>query len=285
MTPRTRSLDSILSLVAILLLFSTGCRQVERIEERRDLPLRAWNRDLYNSEGVQVYATTSRAAREVAQKAEDAAKLFQRKTGEEPRQILFVAVSNADPIDEELLNAGIQGLSRISGKPIPTLQESMKKEAQRKGTKGIEDNDKVVQAMLSMIPGILESPTPRPPMLWKDAVVIPTATRVNAAVDEILLFLMEKEDMSTLQRILLTPVVAIAKRYVSKILNSVQDAIILGVHAQGREGWSQERVEQLIKETLEESGFEQLGADITNRTKEIRQSNPENTADEDINPE
>ena len=79
MTPRTRSLDSILSLMAILLLFSTGCRQVERIEERRDLPLRAWNRDLYNSEGVQVYATTSRAAREVAQKAEDAAKLFQRK--------------------------------------------------------------------------------------------------------------------------------------------------------------------------------------------------------------
>ncbi|HIC23526.1 MAG TPA: hypothetical protein EYO84_08880, partial [Planctomycetes bacterium] len=67
-----QSRDCILSLLAILLLVTTGCRQVERVTQQRDLPLRAWNRDLYDSEGVQVYATNSRAAREIAETAENA---------------------------------------------------------------------------------------------------------------------------------------------------------------------------------------------------------------------
>lgn len=281
MTPTTHYRDSILCSLTLLLLILTGCRQVERIEQQRDLPLRAWNRDLYDSEGIQVYATSPRAAREVAQKAENAAKSFQMKTGEEPRQILFVAVSASDPVDQELIKAGLQGLSRISGKPVPDLQDSMQKEAQRKGTKGIEDDEKVLQSMVGMIPGILESPSSRPASLWKDAVVIPTSSRINAAIDDIIRFFLEREDLNTFQRVLLTPVIAIAKKYISTILDSVQEAIIIGVHAQGREGWTQERVEQLIKETLEESGFEQLGEDITNRAKQLEESIPEKAANTD----
>ncbi len=285
MTPTKRSSDSILCILTVLLLFLTGCRQVERIAEQQDLPLKAWNRDLYHSEGIQVYATSASAAREVAQKAEDAADAFLAKTGEEPRKILFIAVSASDPVDQDLMNAGLQGLSRISGKPIPDLEESMQKEAQRKGTKGIEENEAVLRSMLGMIPGILEAPPSRPNNLWKDAVVIPTSSRINVAIDDIILFFLERENVSTLKRVLLTPVVAIAKSYIGTILESVQEAIILGVHAQGREGWTQDRVEQLIKETLEESGFEQLGEDITNRTRNIRDSDSEESHDSEINPE
>ncbi|MGE4620149.1 MAG: hypothetical protein AAEJ04_10110 [Planctomycetota bacterium] len=270
-----RKNDFILSVLVLLVVFSSGCRQAERIEKRRDLPLRAWNRDLYDSEGIQVYASSTQAAREIATIGERAAESFRKKTGEEPRQILFIAVDSSDPVDQDLLEAGIQGLARVSGKPIPDLETSIRKEAQRKGTQGIEGEEKVLQAMLGMIPGILEAPPSRPAELWKDAVVIPTSKRVDSGVNDIIQFFMEREELNTFQRILLTPIVAIAKRYVSKILGSVQEAIVLGVHAQERDGWPQEKIEQLIKDTLEESGFKELGADIVDRSQGIREPQPE----------
>lgn len=283
MTPMTHSRNFILCWLTLLLLFLTGCRQVERIEQQQDLPLKAWNRDLYNSEGVQVYASSAGAAREVAQKAEDAARSFLNKTGEQPRQILFIAISANDPIDQELVDAGIQGLSRISGKPVPDLHKSIQREAKRKGTQGIEGEEVVFNSMLGMIPGILAAPATRPANLWEDAVAIPTSSRISASIDEIILFFMEREELNTFQKVLLAPVIAIAKRYMAKILDSVQEAIILGVHAQGREGWTQEQVEQLIKETLEESGFDQLGEDLTNRTRNIRDSNSSKTTKNNLN--
>lgn len=256
-----------LSVLALLLLITTGCRQVERVEQQQDLPLRAWNRDLYDSEGIKVYATNSRAAREIAETAENAAKAFRRKTGEEPRQILFVAVDGNDPADDELLKAGVEGLSRISGKPVPDLEESMKKEARRKGAEDLDTDEAVLKSMLGMIPGILESPSSRPSTLWKDAVVVPTSKRVDDGFDTIIEFFMEREEMNTFQRLLMSPIVAIAKGYLHKILAAVQEAVIMGVHAQGREGWTQERIDQLLKDALEDSGLKQLGEDIAGRTE------------------
>lgn len=256
-----------LSVLALLLLITTGCRQVERVEQQQDLPLRAWNRDLYDSEGIKVYATNSRAAREIAETAENAAKAFRRKTGEEPRQILFVAVDGNDPADDELLKAGVEGLARISGKPVPDLEESMKKEARRKGAEDLDTDEAVLKSMLGMIPGILESPSSRPPTLWKDAVVVPTSKRVDDGFDTIIEFVMEREEINTFQRLLMSPIIAIAKGYLHKILAAVQEAVIMGVHAQGREGWTQERIDQLLKDALEDSGLKQLGEDIAGRAE------------------
>ena len=277
-----QSRDFILSSLAILLLVTTGCRQVERVTQQRDLPLRAWNRDLYDSEGIQVYATNSRAAREIAETAENAAKAFRRKTGEEPRQILFIAVDGNDPSDDELLKAGIGGLSRISGKQVPDLEESMIKEARRKGTKGIETDEAVLKSMLGMIPGILECPPSRPATLWKDAVVVPTKKRVDDGFDAIIEFVMEREDISTIQRFLMSPIIAIAKGYLHKILAAVQEAVIMGVHAQDREGWPQERIDQLLKDALEDAGLKQLGEDIADRTKNSTSESEEATEENQV---
>ncbi|NRA75413.1 MAG: hypothetical protein HRU16_05670, partial [Planctomycetes bacterium] len=145
--------------------------------------------------------------------------------------------------------------------------ESMKKEARRKGAEDLDTDEAVLKSMLGMIPGILESPSSRPPTLWKDAVVVPTSKRVDDGFDTIIEFFMEREEMNTFQRLLMSPIVAIAKGYLHKILAAVQEAVIMGVHAQGREGWPQERIDQLLKDALEESGLKQLGEDIAGRTE------------------
>ena len=99
--------------IFLLLLLTTsmiGCRQVDRITEENGLPLVAWERDLYISEGVLVYATSSGAAREIAGQADEAAAAFLAMSGEEPRQLIYIAVDRNDSLGETMIESGIQGI-------------------------------------------------------------------------------------------------------------------------------------------------------------------------------
>jgi hypothetical protein len=253
----------LLTLMTTLML---GCRQVERVIEDRGLPLVAWERDLYQSEGVLVYATSSRAAREIAEHADEAATVFHELSGEDPRRLIYIAVDKDDSIDDQMLESGLQGISRISGKSIPEIKNKMLDSANQKG--GIGLDEQALQALLGLIPGVLDAPATRPADVWGDALVIPTSSRISRNLDIIIEGAMAKEDVNTLKRVLLIPVIAIAKGYIRRILADIREIIIIGVHARGRDGWSQERIDQMLKDTLQEGEIKNLFQDAMHPQKE-----------------
>ncbi|MGE4613883.1 MAG: hypothetical protein AAEJ46_06075 [Planctomycetota bacterium] len=272
MSYRCRSASLLLVVCFMALLQSSGCRQVEKIEIERDLPLRAWDRDLYESEGVLVYASSSSAAREIAKIADRAANSFQNLADEEPRKLIYIAVAPGDTTSDEMLQAGIEGLSRVSGKSVPDIRESMIDEAQRNSGDGFDGDEVVFRALLGMIPGIVDAPLKRPPDVWKDAVIIPTSSRVSKGFDTVIEFIVEKEQIGFFERLLMAPVIAIAKGYFRKILDAIQEAVILGLHAQGREDWPQERIDKLFEESVRATGFDLLGKDLSRRRDESMQN-------------
>lgn len=257
---------SLLLFVCFMALFqASGCRQVDKIEIERDLPIRAWDRNLYESEGVLVYASSSSAAREIAVIADRAANSFQHLAEEEPRNLIYIAVAPGDATSDEMLQAGLEGLSRVSGKSVPDIRKSMIGEARRKSGDEIDGDDVVLRALLGMIPGIVDSPVKRPPEIWKDAVIIPTAARISDGFDTVIEFVVEKEQIGFFERLLMAPVIAIAKSYFHKIIDSVQEAVILGIHAQGRDDWPQERIDKMFEESMKATGFDQLAEDLSRR--------------------
>ncbi|PCJ15108.1 MAG: hypothetical protein COB10_02165 [Planctomycetota bacterium] len=56
----------------------------------------------------------------------------------------------------------------------------------------------------------------------------------------------------------------------------------MGVHAQDREGWPQERIDQLLKDALEDAGLKQLGEDIADRTKNSTSESEEATEENKV---
>ena len=82
-------------------------------------------------------------------------------------------------------------------------------------------------------------------------------------------------------RILMAPVIAIAKGYFHKILDAVQEAVILGVHAQGRDGWPQERIDRLFEESMRATGFDQFAEDLSRRRDESLQNGESPNASSD----
>jgi hypothetical protein len=236
-----------------------GCRQVERVIEGQGLPLVAWERDLYQSEGILVYATSSRAAREIAEHADEAAAAFHELSGEDPRRLIYIAVDKDDSIDDQMLESGLQGIARISGKSVPEIKKTMVDSANQKSDKGYEKQ--ALQALLGLIPGVLDAPATRPADVWGDALVIPTSSRISKNLDIVIKSAMEKEDVNTLQRVLLVPVIAIAKGYIRGILADIREIIIIGVHARSRDGWSQERIDQMLKDSLQEGEIKRLFQD------------------------
>ncbi len=281
MSHRWRPASLLLFVCFMALLQASGCRQVDKIEVERDLPLRAWDRNLYESEGVLVYASSSSAAREIAVIADRAASSFQNLADEEPRNLIYIAVAPGDAPSEEMLQAGIEGLSRVSGKSVPDIRESMIDEAQRNSGDGFDGDDEVLRALLGMIPGIVDAPVKRPPEVWKDAVIIPTSARISSGFDTVIEFFAEKEQIGIFQRILMAPVIAIAKGYFHKILDAVQEAVILGVHAQGRDGWPQERIDRLFEESMRATGFDQFAEDLSRRRDESLQNGESPNASSD----
>ena len=243
-------------LLTLMTTLMIGCRQVERVIEGQGLPLVAWERDLYQSEGILVYATSSRAAREIAEHADEAAAAFHELSGEDPRRLIYIAVDKDDSIDDQMLESGLQGIARISGKSVPEIKKTMVDSANQKSDKGYEKQ--ALQALLGLIPGVLDAPATRPADVWGDALVIPTSSRISKNLDIVIKSAMEKEDVNTLQRVLLVPVIAIAKGYIRGILADIREIIIIGVHARSRDGWSQERIDQMLKDSLQEGEIKRL---------------------------
>ncbi|MBT5736967.1 MAG: hypothetical protein HN891_12910 [Planctomycetes bacterium] len=246
-------------LLTLMTTLMIGCRQVDKVLEGQGLPLVAWERDLYHSEGVLVYATSSRAAREIAEHADEAAAAFHELSGEDPRRLIYIAVDKDDSIDDQMLESGLQGISRISGKSVPEIKKKMLDSATQKSGKGFEVP--ALQALLGLIPGVLDAPSTRPLDVWGDALVIPTSSRISKNLDIVIEGAMEKEDVNTLQRVLWIPVIAIAKGYIRRVLADIREVIIIGVHARSRDGWPQERIDQMLKESLQEGEIKRLFKD------------------------
>ena len=246
-------------LLTLMTTLMIGCRQVDKVLEGQGLPLVAWERDLYHSEGVLVYATSSRAAREIAEHADEAAAAFHELSGEDPRRLIYIAVDKDDSIDDQMLESGLQGISRISGKSVPEIKKKMLDSATQKSGKGFEVP--ALQALLGLIPGVLDAPSTRPLDVWGDALVIPTSSRISKNLDIVIEGAMEKEDVNTLQRVLWIPVIAIAKGYIRRVLADIREVIIIGVHARSRDGWPQERIDQMLKEPLQEGEIKRLFKD------------------------
>ena len=246
-------------LLTLMTTLMIGCRQVDKVLEGQGLPLVAWERDLYHSEGVLVYATSSRAAREIAEHADEAAAAFHELSGEDPRRLIYIAVDKDDSIDDQMLESGLQGISRISGKSVPEIKKKMLDSATQKSGKGFEVP--ALQALLGLIPGVLDAPSTRPLDVWGDALVIPTSSRISKNLDIVIEGAMEKEDVNTLQRVLWIPVFAIAKGYIRRVLADIREVIIIGVHARSRDGWPQERIDQMLKESLQEGEIKRLFKD------------------------
>lgn len=247
--------------ILLLLLMTTsmiGCRQVDRITEENGLPLVAWERDLYMSEGVLVYATSSGAAREIAGHADEAAAAFVALSGEEPRQLIYIAVDRNDSLDDKLLESGIQGISRISGKSVPEIKNKIVDPANQQSAERIEQQEKMLHAYLGLIPGVLDAPTTRPAFLWGNAVMIPTSSRISKNLDIVIEGVMDEQEIGVLKRLMLVPVIPIAKSYARTILREIHESFIIGVHAQGREGWSQERIDQMLKDSLQDGEIKKL---------------------------
>ncbi|MDE0959363.1 MAG: hypothetical protein OSB09_01135 [Planctomycetota bacterium] len=261
--------SQLIYLLALMSILMTGCRQVERVTEEGGLPLVAWGRDLYQSEGVLVYATSVRAAREIAGHADTAAEAFRRMSGEEPRQLIYVAVDRDDSVADQMLEAGLQGISRISGKSVPEIKSQMIDSAKKQGGDGVEQEQQMLHALLSLIPGVLEAPVNRPAEVWGDAVVISTSSRIHRNLDIIIDGVMKREEVGTFKRLMWSPIIAIAKGYISRILNEIQETIIIGVHSQGRVGWTQDRIDQMLKNSLKESDLKQL---FENGSREIEKT-------------
>ena len=246
-------------LLTLMTTLMIGCRQVDKVLEGQGLPLVAWERDLYHSEGVLVYATSSRAAREIAEHADEAAAAFHELSGKDPRRLIYIAVDKDDSIDDQMLESGLQGISRISGKSVPEIKKKMLDSATQKSGKGFEVP--ALQALLGLIPGVLDAPSTRPLDVWGDALVIPTSSRISKNLDIVIEGAMEKEDVNTLQRVLWIPVIAIAKGYIRRVLADIREVIIIGVHARSRDGWPQERIDQMLKESLQEGEIKRLFKD------------------------
>ena len=247
--------------IFLLLLLTTsmiGCRQVDRITEENGLPLVAWERDLYISGGVLVYATSSGAAREIAGQADEAAAAFLAMSGEEPRQLIYIAVDRNDSLGETMIESGIQGISKISGKSVPEIKSKMFDATNQQGADRIEQQEQMLHAYLGLVPGVLDAPTTRPAYLWSDAVMIPTASRISKNLDIVIKGVMDQQEFGTLKQLMLFPVIAIAKGFAQKILGEIHETVIIGVHAQGREGWPQERIDQLLKDSLQDGELKQL---------------------------
>jgi len=268
-------------LVAVVAIScGSGCRHVEKVHGKTDLPLQSWDRDLFLSEGVFVYATSHGAAREIAEVADRTTASFRDLTGEEPRHLVYIAVDDGDPLDSKMLESGLHGLARISGKSVPEIRTSMLDEARSQGNSESdgeqgEEEEAVFRALLGMIPGIVPAPDNFPDHLWRDAVLLPTRARINGGFDEILRFYYKRESIGMMKQLLIAPVIPIIRTYLHRFLEAIQDSIVIGVHAQGREGWSQERIDQLFQKSLKASGLDDF------RMKIGEESNPDSPEEAD----
>jgi len=84
---------------------------------------------------------------------------------------------------------------------------------------------------------------------------MPTKRAQKNGIDLLFQAGIESMDLSTLQRVLLAPFIAIFRGIFSEIISRVEDALIIGSHLRGRPGWDSENVQQLLEKVLDLDAF------------------------------
>lgn len=241
-----------------VLLGSSGCRSVDLVsdsgastESAITLP-HMWQKfQLYDSEGVLVYARTENAARDIATRVDQAESLLVELTGEEPTPMVYFAIDMEHPDRQELHDTAFKNSAEQWDMENRAFDFSASQGVQRDSEMG----EKFQQAIPTILPGLLKAPESRPAEMPPYCVAMPTKKAQKKGIDLLFQAGIESMDLSTLQRVLLAPFIAIFRGIFSEIISRVEDALIIGSHLRGRPGWDSENVQQLLEKVLDLEAF------------------------------
>ena len=252
----TRFLTTLLALA--VLLGVSGCRSVDLVsdsdtsaESAATLP-HIWQQfQLYDSEGILVYARTESAARDVATRVDQAESLLVKLTAEAPTPMVYIAIDLEHPDRLQLHSTAFENSAE---------QWDMENRAfEFSASQGVSKNSEIgklfEQVIPTLLPGLLLSPESRPAGMPSYSVAIATKMSQKQGIDQLISAGIESRDLSTVQRFLLAPVNAIIKGIFSEILSRVEDALIIGSHLRGRPDWDDERLQDLLEQILDLESF------------------------------
>jgi hypothetical protein len=241
----------------LLILAGSGCRSVDLVGEAdptsqsRLLP-RSWQGfQLYDSEGVLVYARTESAARDVATRAEQAESLLVELTAEEPTPMVYFAIDLEHPDRQQLHATAFKN----AGEQWDMENRAFDFSASQGVRKESEMGARFEEAIPTILPGLLATPESRPQGIPPYCVALPTRKSQKTGIDQLFKAGIESMDLSTVQRILLTPLIAIFRGIFSEIISRVEDALIIGSHLRGRPDWDSERLQGLLEQILDLQAF------------------------------
>ena len=241
----------------LLILICSGCRSVDLVGDTDStsgndlLPLSWQGFQLYDSEGILVYARTESAARDVAARADQAETLLFELTAEEPTPMVYFAIDLEHPDRQQL---------HITAFKNSAEQWNMENRAfEFSASQGIRKDTEIgaqfEKSIPTILPGLLATPESRPSDMPPYCVALPTRKSQKYATDQLFKAGIESMDLSTIQKVLLTPVIAVVRGIFSEIISRVEDALIIGSHLRGRPGWDSERVQGLLNQVLDLDAF------------------------------
>ncbi|OUU25633.1 MAG: hypothetical protein CBC13_01800 [Planctomycetia bacterium TMED53] len=246
------------TIIAMLLMVSAiGCRSVDRVAEGTpegisgNLPLTIEGFELFESEGILVYARDEASARNIATRAEQAESLLRETTGQDPSRLVYFAIDSFHPDRQALHSRAFQNSSQ---------QWNMKNRAiSFSGSQGVrkdsEMGNKMEDSLPRILPGLLETPEPHPESFKKYGVAMATSDGVKSGINELIDFGIESAQLNTLQRILAAPIIVIVRKVLIDVLARVEDALIVGTHLRGRAGWDEDKIQAVMTEILDLESF------------------------------
>ncbi|MBC8261421.1 MAG: hypothetical protein H8E43_06350 [Planctomycetia bacterium] len=238
-------------------LSGMGCRSVDLVVEEdalgieTRLPLEAESFQLFDSEGVLVYARSEQFARDIAIRVEAAENLLTEKTGEQPSEMVYFAVD----LNYEKRSEFHARAFEVAGS-VWDLRDNAFKFSRSKGVPDEQEMSlKLEEAFPKMLPGLIETPRPRSPNFSTYAIVLSTLkskkAECNALIEEVLLQL----ELTTLQKVLVAPFKPLMRKMIMEVLNRVEQAMVLATHLQGRDSWDKTRIQQTMNEVLDLEGL------------------------------
>ena len=237
----------------VLLLSSVGCRSVDRVEDSGSqhptgqLPLSYKGFELFDSEGVLVYARNATAARDIATRIDQAEILLEKKSGAKPVPMVYFAIDLEHPQRQELHLKAFQNSSKLWNMKNRAMDFS--------GSQGIQKESKIGSKLQDtfpiVLPGLLEIPKPHPPEFPDYGVALATKKGLKDGTDRLIQTGIEDMNLSTMKRILISPFIAIFRGIFTKILSRVEDALIVGSHLREMPQWTEEQTQALMQEILD----------------------------------
>ena len=240
--------------ISLVLLFSSaGCRSVDRVHDSGSqqsigqLPLNYEGFELFDSEGILVYARNTTAARDIATRVDQAERLLEKKSGEKPVPMVYFAIDLDHPQRQELHSRAFQNSSKLWNMKNRAMDFS--------GSQGIQKESKIgskLQETFPMVlPGLLETPNPHPPSFPDYGIALSTKKGLKDGTEQLFKTGIENMKLSKMKRILVAPIIAIVRGIFSKILSRVEDALIVGSHLRGKPEWTEDRTQALMQEILD----------------------------------